>query len=103
LSLLCNLGVPCGYRRCESIPSAFIGVHRRLKSPFVEIGFFFWPYDPSLVQRMAAAAEQYGYDMIGIADAPGNAMDPWVAATMVAQATARSSISASRPRNSASR
>ena len=69
----------------------------------MEIGFFFWPYDPPLVQRMAAAAEQYGYDMIGIADAPGNAMDPWVAAIMVAQATARSSISASRPRIFASR
>ncbi len=55
----------------------------------VEVGFFFWPYSPDLVRRMAAAAERYGFGMIGIADTPGNAMDPWVAATMVAQATER--------------
>jgi alkanesulfonate monooxygenase SsuD/methylene tetrahydromethanopterin reductase-like flavin-dependent oxidoreductase (luciferase family) len=41
---------------------------------------------------MSAAAERYGYDMIGIADTPGNAMDPWVAATMVAHATERPRI-----------
>jgi 5,10-methylenetetrahydromethanopterin reductase len=58
----------------------------------VEVGFFFWPYDPALVRRMAEAADRYGYDMIGIADTPGNAMDPWVAATMVAQATTRTRI-----------
>jgi 5,10-methylenetetrahydromethanopterin reductase len=58
----------------------------------VQIGFFFWPYDPRLVQRMAVAADRYGYDMIGLADTPGNAMDPWVAATMVAQATARARV-----------
>src|ERR1700733_3858210 len=55
----------------------------------MQIGFFFWPYSPDLVRRMAEAAERHGYDMIGIADTPGNAMDPWVAATMIAQATAR--------------
>ena len=58
----------------------------------MQIGFFFWPYDPPLVRRMAAAADRFGYDMIGIADTPGNAMDPWVAATMVAQATARARV-----------
>jgi 5,10-methylenetetrahydromethanopterin reductase len=58
----------------------------------VEVGFFFWPYDPELVRRMAAAADRYGYDMIGIADTPGNAMDPWVAATMVAQAAEHTRI-----------
>ncbi len=57
----------------------------------MEIGFFFWPYDPGLVQRMAAA-ETYGYDMIGIADTPGNAMDPWVSAALAAQATERARI-----------
>jgi 5,10-methylenetetrahydromethanopterin reductase len=36
---------------------------------------------------MAAAADRYGYDVIGVVDTPGNAMDPWVAATMVAEAT----------------
>ena len=51
----------------------------------MEIGFFFWPYEPALVRSMAAAADTYGYDMIGVADTPGNAMDPWVATTMVAE------------------
>jgi 5,10-methylenetetrahydromethanopterin reductase len=58
----------------------------------MEVGFFFWPYSPGLVRAMAAAAERHGFDMIGIADTPGNAMDPWVAATMVAQATERPRI-----------
>ncbi len=58
----------------------------------MQIGFFFWPYGPALVRRMAAAADRYGFDMIGIADTPGNAMDPWVAATMVAEATERARI-----------
>lgn len=58
----------------------------------MEVGFFFWPYDPALVRRMAAAADRYGYDMVGIADTPGNAMDPWVAATMVAQETKRARV-----------
>jgi 5,10-methylenetetrahydromethanopterin reductase len=58
----------------------------------MEVGFFFWPYNPDLIRRMSAAAERYGYDMIGIADTPGNAMDPWVAATMVAHTTERSRI-----------
>ena len=34
---------------------------------------------------MAKAADRWGYDMIGIADTPGNAMDPWVAATIVSR------------------
>jgi 5,10-methylenetetrahydromethanopterin reductase len=58
----------------------------------MKVGFFFWPYSPDLVRRMAAAAERHGFDMIGIADTPGNAMDPWVAATMVAEATTRARI-----------
>lgn len=58
----------------------------------MEVGFFFWPYDPDLVRRMANAADRYGFDLIGIADTPGTAMDPWVAATMVAEATERSRI-----------
>jgi 5,10-methylenetetrahydromethanopterin reductase len=58
----------------------------------MEVGFFFWPYSPDLVGRMAAAAERHGFDMIGIADTPGNAMDPWVAATMVAEKTRRARI-----------
>jgi len=53
----------------------------------MRVGFLFWPFTPNLVRELAADAERYGYDLIGIADTPGNAMDPWVAATMVAQAT----------------
>src|SRR5216684_4171901 len=38
---------------------------------------------------MAEAADAFGYDMVGIADTPGNAMDPWVATTLLAGATRR--------------
>ncbi len=58
----------------------------------MEIGFFFWPFEPGLIRRMAEAADRFGYDMIGIADTPGNAMDPWVAATMVAEITTRARV-----------
>jgi 5,10-methylenetetrahydromethanopterin reductase len=58
----------------------------------MQIGFFFWPYDVALIERMSRAADQYGFDMIGIADTPGNAMDPWVAATLAATHTQRSRI-----------
>lgn len=58
----------------------------------MEIGFFFWPYDVALVRAMADAADAFGYDMVGIADTPGNAMDPWVATTLVAGATRRSRV-----------
>src|SRR5262249_7468814 len=33
--------------------------------------------------------EEHGFDMVGIADTPGNAMDPWVAMTLAASATSR--------------
>ena len=65
----------------------------------VEIGFFFWPYDVALVRAMAQAADRFGYDMIGIADTPGNAMDPWVAATLVAAETRRARVALSVTRN----
>ena len=55
----------------------------------MEIGFFFWPYDVALVRAMAEAADAFGYDMVGVADTPGNAMDPWVAATLLASGTRR--------------
>lgn len=58
----------------------------------MEIGFFFWPYDPALVRRMSAAADRYGFDMMGIADTPGNAMDPWVSASLAAQQTEHARI-----------
>jgi 5,10-methylenetetrahydromethanopterin reductase len=55
----------------------------------MRIGFLFWPFTPELVCRLAESAERWGYNMIGIADTPGNAMDPWVAATLAAQASER--------------
>ena len=58
----------------------------------MDVGFFFWPFDTALVRRMASAADQFGYDMIGIADTPNNAMDPWVSATIVADACERARI-----------
>ncbi|MGH7389598.1 MAG: LLM class flavin-dependent oxidoreductase [Candidatus Rokuibacteriota bacterium] len=58
----------------------------------MEIGFFFWPYDVALVHMMAEAADAFGYDMVGIADTPGNAMDPWVATTLVAAGTRRARV-----------
>ncbi|GAC1330416.1 MAG: 5,10-methylenetetrahydromethanopterin reductase [Beijerinckiaceae bacterium] len=59
----------------------------------MQVGFFFWPYNRDLVLQLAERAERYSYDMIGIADTPGNAMDPWVSAALVAQATKRVDIS----------
>ena len=53
----------------------------------MDVGFFFWPYSLDLVERVAERADRYGYAMIGIADTPGNAMDPWVAAALAARAT----------------
>src|SRR5215475_15959924 len=58
----------------------------------MEIGFFFWPYDVALVGAMAEAADAFGYDMVGIADTPGNAMDPWVATALLAAATRRARV-----------
>jgi 5,10-methylenetetrahydromethanopterin reductase len=53
----------------------------------MQVGFFFWPYNPGLVESLADRADRYGYDMIGIADTPGNAMDPWVSAALAARVT----------------
>jgi 5,10-methylenetetrahydromethanopterin reductase len=41
---------------------------------------------------MAEAGERYEYDMIGVADTPGNAMDPWVAMTLAARSVERPRI-----------
>ena len=53
----------------------------------MQVGFFFWPYNLDLCEKLAERADRYGYTMIGIADTPGNAMDPWVSAAMVARAS----------------
>jgi 5,10-methylenetetrahydromethanopterin reductase len=52
-------------------------------------GFFFWPYTPEYTARMARLGEETGFDLVGIADTPGNALDPWVAMTLAAAATSR--------------
>jgi alkanesulfonate monooxygenase SsuD/methylene tetrahydromethanopterin reductase-like flavin-dependent oxidoreductase (luciferase family) len=58
----------------------------------MQVGFFFWPYTRELCERLAERADRYGYAMIGIADTPGNAMDPWVSAAIVALASRRTRI-----------
>jgi 5,10-methylenetetrahydromethanopterin reductase len=52
-------------------------------------GFFFWPYEPALVERMVRLGEQQGWDLVGIADTPGNAMDVWVALAQAATLSTR--------------
>jgi len=59
----------------------------------MKVGFFFWPYTVELCETMARYADDYGYDGIGIADTPGNAMDPWVASALVARLNKTSEIS----------
>ncbi len=61
----------------------------------MEVGFFFWPYNPALVENLAGRADRYGYDMIGIADTPGNAMDPWVSAALAARVTKKARVALS--------
>ena len=60
----------------------------------MEIGFFFWPYEPEYTARMATLADELGFNMVGVADTPGNAMDPWVALTLAAQRTRRARVAA---------
>jgi 5,10-methylenetetrahydromethanopterin reductase len=55
----------------------------------MRVGFFFWPYTPEYTARMARLGEKLGFDLVGIADTPGNALDPWVAMTLAAAATSR--------------
>ena len=52
-------------------------------------GFFFWPYEPALVDRMVRLGESQGWDLVGVADTPGNAMDLWVALAQAATLTGR--------------
>ncbi len=59
----------------------------------MQVGFFYWPFNVDLTRRLAAAAERYAYDMIGVADTPGNAMDPWVTAALLAEHTKHPKVS----------
>jgi 5,10-methylenetetrahydromethanopterin reductase len=43
---------------------------------------------------MALLGERFGWDLVGIADTPGNAMDPWVALTLAATRTERVRLAA---------
>jgi 5,10-methylenetetrahydromethanopterin reductase len=58
------------------------------------VGFFFWPYDPAYTARMAALGERLGFDLVGVADTPGNAMDLWVALGVAAAHTERATLAA---------
>src|SRR5215510_294910 len=58
----------------------------------MQVGFFFWPYTLDLCEQLAERADRYDYAMIGIADTPGNAMDPWVSAAMVARVARRARV-----------
>jgi len=57
-------------------------------------GFFFWPWSPEYTVRMVDLAERDQWDLVGIADTPGNAMDPWVALTLAATRTTRVALAA---------
>jgi 5,10-methylenetetrahydromethanopterin reductase len=57
-------------------------------------GFFFWPYDPAYTTRMATLGETLGFDLVGVADTPGNAMDLWVALGIAAARTERVALAA---------
>src|SRR5689334_14220427 len=58
------------------------------------LGFFFWPYSPEYTARMAGLGERDGWDLVGIADTPGNAMDVWVALALAAERTTRVPLAA---------
>ncbi len=57
-------------------------------------GFFFWPWSPEYTARLAGLAERDGWDLLGVADTPGNAMDVWVALTLAAARTERVGLAA---------
>ena len=57
-------------------------------------GFFFWPYTPAYTAQMASLGESLGWDLVGIADTPGNAMDVWVALALAAERTERVPLAA---------
>ena len=52
-------------------------------------GFFFWPYEPALVERWVGLGEQQGWALVGSADRPGTALDGWGALAQAATLGAR--------------
>jgi 5,10-methylenetetrahydromethanopterin reductase len=69
------------------------GLSPVLTSP-PRFGFFFWPYTSDYTTRMATLGEDLGWDLVGIADTPGNAMDVWVALALAAMRTERVPLAA---------
>src|SRR3982074_56969 len=63
----------------------------------MRVGFFFWPYTPEYTARMARLGEELGFDLVGIADTPGNALAPWGALTLPAAPTPRARPPGARP------
>src|SRR4029450_9977239 len=63
----------------------------------MRFGFFFWPYTPEYTARMARLGEDLGFDLVGIADTPGNALDPWGAMTLAAAATSPGTVATGGP------
>jgi hypothetical protein len=59
----------------------------------MEIGFFFWPYMPALIRRMAAAAQRYRYDVVGVADTPGGSRSARSSRSLPATSSARATLS----------
>jgi 5,10-methylenetetrahydromethanopterin reductase len=62
--------------------------------PPPRFGFFFWPYTPAYTARMVSLGESLGWDLVGIADTPGNAMDVWVALALAAERSERVPLAA---------
>src|SRR5258708_23467709 len=58
----------------------------------MQVGFFFWPYSPELCEQLAERADRYGYAMIGVADARGNAVGPGVWAAIGARNRGRARV-----------
>ncbi len=65
-------------------PSGATSPSGELTAP--KVGFFFWPKEAGMVARMGALAEEHGYDLVGVADSPGQCLDCWVSASLLSGA-----------------
>src|SRR5947209_19846835 len=82
-SIAGNAGARPGTRTARDAPLARRRPRAGLSS-LVEIGFFFWPYEPEYTARMATLADELGFDIVFVADTPGISMDPRVAMSFCA-------------------
>jgi branched-chain amino acid transport system substrate-binding protein len=85
----CRSSGPTGRRSSSRARPTRATIPRSSRSAPMRFGFFFWPYTPEYTARLARLGEDLGFDLVGIADTPGNALDPWVAMTLAAAATSR--------------